>query len=229
MNARTQAPPTGAADRTVLWRQSLDEARRVPVKTAAGHAELRSRSRGLSQRHRSLLLWVDGLRNGAALRALAEPSGVPDQCFEDLMAMGLIAWPAPASPPPQPPPPRRRAAAAPDSALGQLLPASGSLGEPSTLSASLWSALNSDSALPWEAMNDAQEPDAAAAQARQWLMDAVRAQAPIAGALLLLRLRRARTRAEVLALLDEVSQRLERPMRTLAVQQLIERVRLRLS
>lgn len=222
MNARTNAPPTGAHQEATLWRQGLDEAWAVPVRTAAGASELRSRSGLLSQRHRTLLLWVDGRRAVAELLALAEPAGVPATCLQDLLQQGLIAWvpAAPAAAKPLRADPRREPELADD------LPASEPLVADSTLTASLWQSLGSESALPWEALSDAnQGPDPAVVQARQWLIDAVRAEAPIAGALTLRRLKKAQTRADLLALLDEVTARIERPQRALAVHHLMERVR----
>ncbi|MEY2893189.1 MAG: hypothetical protein RJA98_3097 [Pseudomonadota bacterium] len=236
MNARTNAPPTGAIQEASLWRPGLGKVPPVPVKTDAGLNELRSRSGQLSQRHRTLLLWVDGRRNAAELLALAQPAGVPAQCLDDLLALGFVAWaerampagpplPSPSLPPSSPP----RAARPSEPELADDLPASEALGADSTLTASLWQSLGSDSALPWEALSDArEEPDPAVMQARQWLIDAVRAEAPIAGTLTLRRLKRAQTRLDVLALLDEVSARIERPQRALAVQHLLERVRDRL-
>jgi hypothetical protein len=242
MNARTNAPLTGATQEASLWRQGLGKAPPVPVKTEAGVNELRSRSGQLSQRHRTLLLWVDGRRNAAELLAMAEPAGVPAQCLHDLLLQGFIALsppvkaavprpPSPSLPPTAPqrtsPPPRELRRFDPE--LPDELPASEPLVADSTLTASLWQSLGSDSALPWEALSDArEEPDPAVTQARQWLIDAVRAEAPITGALTLRRLKRAQTRVDLLALLDEVTARIERPQRALAVQHLLERVRERL-
>lgn len=232
MNARTNAPPTGATQEASLWRPALGKALPVPVKTEAGLNELRSRSGRLSQRHRTLLLWVDGRRHAAELLALAAPAGVPAHCLDDLLAQGFITWADGATPlPPDTPPHPSPAAVRPaePEPADDHLPASEALEADSTLTASLWQSLGSDSALPWEALSDAsEEPDPAVTQARQWLIDAVRAEAPIAGALTVRRLKRAQTRLDLLALLDEVSARIERPQRALAVQHLLERVRDRL-
>ena len=75
------------------------------------------------------------------------------------------------------------------------------------------------------AYSDLGDLDAPLEQARDLLIRAVRAEAPVAGSLTLMRLRRAHTRDELDALIDEVEARLSRPHRTLATTQLLRRVR----
>ena len=67
--------------------------------------------------------------------------------------------------------------------------------------------------------------DPAVVEARRILLRAVRAEAPIAGSLTLLRLRRARTRTDLAELLDEVEARITKPARSLAAAQTMRRVR----
>jgi hypothetical protein len=62
-------------------------------------------------------------------------------------------------------------------------------------------------------------------EARAVLIRAVRNEAPVAGSLTLLRLRRARTAGDLAEMLDEVEARISRPSRTLAAQQTLRRVR----
>jgi hypothetical protein len=71
----------------------------IPVKTPDGLAELHTRRRRLSQRHRTLLLLVDGRRGEAQVRAMGAQAGVPDSCFSDLLAFGLIEMREPAATP----------------------------------------------------------------------------------------------------------------------------------
>jgi hypothetical protein len=85
-----------------------------------------------------------------------------------------------------------------------------------------------DSWLPSDGV-DQGPPDSAFAEARVILLRAVRAEAPLAGSLTLLRLRRARTRAELNDLLDEVEARITRPRRSLAASQTLQRVRMLLG
>jgi hypothetical protein len=67
--------------------------------------------------------------------------------------------------------------------------------------------------------------DSAFAEARLILVRAVRAQAPLAGTITLLKLRRARTREDLSNLLDEVESRITRPHRSLAATHTMRRVR----
>jgi hypothetical protein len=68
-------------------------------KTSNGLAELRSRSAGLSQRLRSILIMVDGVRRVGDLRQAAATLGAPPDVLESLQALGLIALTAPAGAP----------------------------------------------------------------------------------------------------------------------------------
>ena len=70
----------------------------APIKTPDGQAELATRARQLSQRHRTLLLLVDGRRSEAQLRLLAERAGVPPSVYDELLDMGMITVPLPTLP-----------------------------------------------------------------------------------------------------------------------------------
>src|SRR5438876_6149754 len=65
----------------------------APFKTAAGQEELLRRVRGLSQRHRTVLLLVDGRRTHAEVLRLSRQAGAPDSCFGELLGLGLIELP----------------------------------------------------------------------------------------------------------------------------------------
>ncbi len=67
----------------------------IPVKTPEGQAELATRARQISQRHRTVLLLVDGRRSAEQVRSMATQAGAPEQCFDELLAMGLIALHSP--------------------------------------------------------------------------------------------------------------------------------------
>lgn len=67
----------------------------IPVKTPTGRAELHNRERGLSQRHRTVLLLVDGQRTQEQVCALALQAGAAESCFGELLDMGFIALPSP--------------------------------------------------------------------------------------------------------------------------------------
>jgi hypothetical protein len=212
----------------------------IPIKTPEGLAELSTRQRRVSQRHRTVLLLVDGKRSATEVRSMALKAGVPEGCFDELLAMGLLKLPEPAVAPPTddatarpgvlqvdlPLPGLDGVRAVPDSILPPsrtLYPES--ISSDSTLGGAMPGA---DSWLP-SGSGEAGALDPAFVEARLVLLRAVRAEAPLAGSLTLLRLRRARTRADLNGLLDEVEARITKPHRALAATQTMQRVRLLLD
>lgn len=71
----------------------------APSKTPAGVEELRLRSLGLSQRHRTVLLLVDGRRPLGELLGMALKAGAATTHFEDLVRLGLVEVPVEAMAP----------------------------------------------------------------------------------------------------------------------------------
>ncbi len=65
----------------------------VPFKTPLGQDELRTRTHRLSQRHRTILLLVDGRRPLAEVLSLAQQAGAAISHFEDVLRMGLVELP----------------------------------------------------------------------------------------------------------------------------------------
>jgi hypothetical protein len=202
----------------------------APIKTAEGQAELATRQRRISQRHRTMLFLVDGRRSELQVKSLAVQAGVPESCYGELLDMGLIKLstvaPGPTSP---------GALVEPSSfhldlplveAEESVLPASRTLQHESSLGGELGAA---ESWYRAETLGDqgaiSQPLDAPLEEARDLLLRAVRAEAPVAGSLTLMRLRRARTRADLLGLLDEVESRIRKPHRMLATAQTMGRVR----
>jgi len=190
-----------------IFEQRFEEA--IPVKTADGVAELAHRTRGLSRRHRTVLLLVDGQRRASQILATAQAAGVPAAVFDELVNLGMVELP----PVDHVELPLEASQGGGDSSL---LPAVRSL-----LPESGWSTLSG-------AQADA-EVDRPLQEARELLMRALRAQAPVSGSLTLMKLRRAATRDEVEALLDEVEQRLRRPHRMIIAAQTMRHVRHLLS
>jgi hypothetical protein len=196
----------------------------VPAKTPAGQAELVRRQRAITQRHRTMLFLVDGRRSADQVKQMAEQAGAPSSCFDELLSLGLIALTEPV--------PLRPARAQgstgannhdsrPDSSF---LPSSRSL-LPESIS-------STDSALgglssPESLLREDHEGDAdpQLEEARRILMRAIRSEAPVAGALTFIKLRRARSRGDLLALLSEVEQRISRPLRRLTATQTLRHVR----
>jgi hypothetical protein len=115
----------------------------------------------------------------------------------------------------------------PPPAFDSLLPAAATLPPDSTVLQSVLDDTSPppDTWLPEDEESDAETADDAFDQAREILLRAVRSEAPWAGSLTLLRLRRARSRSELEALLDEVEAHIHRPHRSLAAAQTITSVR----
>jgi len=170
-----------------------------PQLSAAGQAELTTRRHRLSQRHRTVLFLVDGRRSEEHVRALAAQAGAGVQCLDDLVLLGLVVRPGDA---------RQDAGCGNESSL---LPSSQSLQGEST-----WSVAEVDKAAP---------TDRPLAEARELLLRSVRQEAPVAGALTLMKLKRASSREDLEALLDEVEQRLRKPHRQIIAAQTLRHVR----
>jgi hypothetical protein len=181
----------------------------IPVKTIDGQNELAHRSRGLSQRHRTVLLLVDGRRTVAQIVTTAKAAGVQATVFDELLSSGMVAADS-----------RKHVDVPLDAASpggdSSLLPSVRSL-----LPESEWSTLSSTP--------PANELDRPLQEARELLMRALRAQAPVSGSLTLMKLKRAATRDDIEALLDEVEQRLRKPHRMIIAAQTMRHVRHLLS
>jgi hypothetical protein len=202
----------------------------TPVKTLEGQAELSTRSRRVSQRHRTVLFLVDGRRSEAEIIHLAAQAGVPKNCFDELVDQGLIMRAHPTLSLPINGPAEADVLhielpiGGPDSSLAPL-PAARTLQPDSVL-------LDTVAGVPGEAdawlpsdHAELQRADPAFAEARLILMREVRAQAPVTGSLTLLKLRRAHSRAELAGLLAEVEGRLRKPHRSVTVDHMLARVR----
>ncbi len=74
----------------------------IPTKTPLGHEEMRRRTGGLGQRHRTILFLIDGRRPLSEVLSLALKAGAATSHFEDLVRMGFVEMP-PEEPPSAPP------------------------------------------------------------------------------------------------------------------------------
>lgn len=209
----------------------------IPTKTHAGLAELAAGRRRVSQRHRTLLHLVDGRRDAAQVRVMADQAGVPASCFDELLKLGLIELRAVA--PPQP-----RAGAAPSArtarsvigpgsrdttSVDSELPASRTLPPPSAF-------LDSATGEPvapssWFQTDPLEQHPAEEAleRARAILLRTLRSEAPLAGSLTSLRLWRARSRVDLLQLMEEVEARVGRGRRSLSAALALQQARTLLS
>lgn len=204
----------------------------VPVKTPEAVQELASRQRKLSQRHRTVLLLVDGRRPEDEVRQLAAAAGSPDTCYDELVDLGMISRPAPLDSEPMPlaeaDVEHVAVSAQPvpiaDSVISSFLPAAASLHPESHLDT-----LNEIAGAAMDAVEAERQAggvqDEALEEARAILLKAVKAEAPVAGSLTMLRLRRARSREDIEALLEEVEARIFKPFKGLWASQTMARVR----
>ena len=204
----------------------------IPIKTAAGQAEMSSRQRRISQRHRTMLLLVDGKRTEAQVRSLSAQAGVPGICFEELLGLGLIVMSQGVARPGQAAPPVNGTPSGWHAETGSSqfgddseLPASRTLPPESTFSDTGLGPQPQSTSWPQTEPEDMVTSDDVLERAREMLLRAVRLEAPVAGSLTIFRLRRARTRAELEELLNEVASRIGKPPHTLAAEQTLRRVR----
>jgi hypothetical protein len=65
----------------------------IPTKTALGQDELRRRTGGLGQRHRTFLFLIDGRRTLSEVLSLALKAGAATSHFEDLVRLGFVEMP----------------------------------------------------------------------------------------------------------------------------------------
>lgn len=205
----------------------------IPVKTTEGVAELSQRRRRLSQRHRTLLLLIDGRRAEHQVRRMAAQAGVPEGVFEELRALGLIALQqvvvAPVHiPSTEPVDLSLEDFAGTVSGEGGVdttefpMPTAQSL-QPD-IDVTDWGHSLGAHSSP-QSFDELDSGDAAVDEARLVMIRAVRAVAPVAGSLTLRRLRRANTREDLAGLISEVEQRITKPARALAAQHTMRRVR----
>lgn len=208
----------------------------VPIRTPAGQAELSTRERRLSQRHRTLLHLIDGRRSESEVRHMGAQAGVPDSCFGELLAMQLIdmrrpvAAPAPAKPKPRPEVSHQHVALPIGADWREGVVSDSELPALRTVPpASAFRDSGSGSPVPssWFMTDpiDDHSGDDALERAREILLRTIRAEAPVAGSLTSLRLRRARSRDELHSLIPEVEARVGKPPRTLSATLAIQQVR----
>jgi hypothetical protein len=65
----------------------------IPTKTALGQEEMRRRTGGLGQRHRTILFLIDGRKPLSEVLSLAQKAGAQTSHFEDLVRLGYVEMP----------------------------------------------------------------------------------------------------------------------------------------
>jgi hypothetical protein len=183
----------------------------IPSKTQDGLAELDTRRRGLSQRHRTLLLLIDGRRTVSQVRDMAAQAGVAPGCFTDLLRLGLIELHSPQ-------------AAGNDEPVETLPPTATLPPASSFLDSRTGEPAGRSSWFHTDPLDDGQI-DVALETARELLLRTLRAEAPLAGTLTSLRLWRARSREDLAPLIEEVAQRVSQRRRTLSATLALQQAR----
>jgi len=179
------------------------------LRTPAGQNELSSRQRGLSQRHRTLLLLADGKRDLATVLSLAQSVGAEQSHFDDLVRLGLLDLRGPRLEFPVPEP--------------EVIEAAPAL-EP----------LEVDTIAPPITVHPPAPPPSARRprpleRARALLLEALSEYAPVSGSLLARRIRRADNAREIEALLDEAEAKMARKGTLVQASQVVRRARELLS
>ncbi len=190
-----------------------------PLKTQLGIDELRSRTHGLNQRHRTMLVLVDGQRPLSEVLALGLQAGARTTHFADLVHLGLIevaldaATPVVALPVADAensggntlsgalavdldPPASRRAGAAASASAGA---PRGALKLPESGEAVLAAQRRVRAASEREELHQ---------EVRELLIDTLRIDAPLYAAVTLVRVRRAQTTRELINLVWEIERHL---------------------
>ena len=182
----------------------------IPCKTAAGHAELVASERRLSQRHRTMLLLVDGRRSVGEVLQLGLQAGVPRAYLDELLALGLIVLAAPMT-------------AAIQLDVDPFAPTANLAAHVHDDAAAL-DTIGLGPAISNTQLAQLDNTDLAFAEARSVLLQALLMRSPVSGAVTMLRVRRARNRAQLRALLPEAHARLARPLHLAQARQVISRV-----
>jgi len=205
---------------------------RPPVKTQLGVDELRTRTHGLNQRHRTMLFLVDGLRPLSEVLALGLQAGARTTHFADLVHLGMVdvALDSTASAPAPPSveagdsggntlsgvlaveleaPVRVPKFTTEDSSRMPLKPAEGSEAV----------AYAQRRALVKSEQEDLQQ------EVRELLMDTLRIDAPLFAAVTLVRVRRAHTTRELINLVWEIERHLVASRKSQSEMQALYRAR----
>jgi len=174
---------------------------KILIKTPSGQIEMAQRRLGLSQRHRTMLILVDGKRTLSQVLELAAQVGIPKAYLDEICDLGLVAVAVAHG---------RRAheLQAELRAENRVSPRPGPILEASDPALSDWGRLE-DSVGFGMAMTNSElaaldVSDTLVSEARKFLIQALRVEAPLSGAVTMLKVRRARTREELAGLLYEV-------------------------
>lgn len=173
----------------------------IPLKTPEGQQELTRRTHGLSQKHRTILLLVDGRRTLDEVMNLAQHAGATPKHFEELLVLGLVLVPEQAV---------ADLAAGPIGEVDIPLHTGLTLPPPEedvTTTTQAAQTLEKVAPIASGAVNEAA---LLLESARETLIEMLKIAAPVTGALTVMKLRRAQGREELADLLYEVQTKVER-------------------
>ena len=174
---------------------------KILVKTPLGQAEMAQRRLGLSQRHRTMLILVDGKRTRSQILELAAQVGVPKAYLDEVCDLGLVSVAVAHG---------RRAheLQAESRAQSQTALKPVSIVDAGGSVDSDWGRLDDSVGFGMAITNSElaalDVSDTLVSEARKFLIQALRIEAPLSGAVTMLKVRRARTREELAGLLHEV-------------------------
>lgn len=160
-----------------------------PHKTQLGIDELRSRTHGLNQRHRTMLVLVDGQRPLSEVLALGLQAGARTTHFADLVHLGLV-----------------EVALDPAQPVVALPVADAENSGGNTLSGAL--AVDLAPPASRRAPAAASEREELHQEVRELLIDTLRIDAPLYAAVTLVRVRRAKTTRELINLVWDIERHL---------------------
>lgn len=183
---------------------------KILIKTPSGQIEMAQRRLGLSQRHRTMLILVDGKRTLSQVLELAAQVGIPKAYLDEICDLGLVTVAVAHGRRAHDLQAELRAEQRTEERAGAGL-ASGRSNpalEASDSVLSDWGRLE-DSVGFGMAMTNSElaaldVSDTLVSEARKFLIQALRVEAPLSGAVTMLKVRRARTREELAGLLYEV-------------------------
>lgn len=173
----------------------------IPLKTPQGQQELTQRSHGLSQKHRTILLLVDGRRTLEEVMSLARHAGATPRHFEELLVLGLLRVPELAA----------ALASDPIDEVDILLHTGFTLPPPEEdVAPAVSQAEAAVEAVAPIATGAVNEATLMLESVREMLIDMLKIAAPVTGTLTMMKLRRALGREELADLLYEVQTKVER-------------------
>jgi hypothetical protein len=174
---------------------------KILIKTESGQIEMARRQLGLSQRHRTMLILVDGKRTRSQVLELAAQVGISKAYLDEISDLGLVTDAVAHG---------RRAHELQMGyrAEGRVLARTAPVPDASDSTVSDWGQLD-DSVGFGMAMTNSElaaldVSDTLVSEARKFMVQALRLEAPLSGAITMLKVRRARTRNELAGLLHEV-------------------------